>query len=547
MSVGFPLMRNSDAQRSLVETTVEAPCHRLQSSKHSGRFPPEDTYVLVPENNREQGMSEFQESAECDAVSDNKSKTNVPEIEEKASAIKQEVHVTRSEKCTPKIQVIDDTTLIEPSLPGNGRFNNDNNDTEMHRNRQETKEKKEKRPRQRVRKARQNKVILNSFSIENKEKLGQQYSRKELEVLRFEGLEEQKNRWVKMYCGLSPLVQQEYDALVRLDKTHQEDSVLRVDFDPRPQFKKSADLGEGCLQFVNNHLEDLLTDDIGCSAVEGECSADDDSDEDYSSIQRPAFFVTGKPDFDSGPPQDGIEYLRRVRGGFKGWEADRIPKVTVVKVNKIKEQSVYMPQIPDIMKCQDKLLPLKQWEESFLADFSELRQAFSRIDPQGSSSKSSSNKQHQTVYEEDILGQMLESTSEKFVSLISMDDSCMLDMSDHDAKVNPQSSATSSLIIDPPTISKILKIDSAARTSMLKRMITSIENMSTLPHDTSLLLFTLCVAVDCPLDADTSAAFRSLLRKCASLRAAKEEVDDEVVILNILVTISGRYFGQLEL
>ncbi|KAL6491772.1 hypothetical protein OROGR_034137 [Orobanche gracilis] len=126
---------------------------------------------------------------------------------------------------------------------------------------------------------------------------------------------------------------------------------------------------ESCLQFVNNHLEDLLIDDIGCSAVEGECSVDDDSDEDYSSIQRPAFFVTGEPDFDSGPPQDGIEYLRRVR-----WEADRISKVTVVKVNKIKEQSVYMPQIPDIMKCQDKLLPLKQWEESFLADFSELRQ-----------------------------------------------------------------------------------------------------------------------------------------------------------------------------
>ncbi|KAL6507444.1 hypothetical protein OROGR_023639 [Orobanche gracilis] len=396
MSVGFPLMRNSDAQRSLVETTIEALCHRFQSSKQSGRFPPVDTYVLVPENNREQDMSEFQESAACDAVSDNKSKINVPEIEEEASAIKQEVHVTCSEKCTFKIQVIDDTILIEPSLPENGIFNDDNNGTEMHKNMQETKEKKEKRPRQRGRKARQNKVILNHFSIENNEKTGQQYSRKEMEVLRFEGLEEQKKRWVEIYCGLSPLVQQEYDELVQLDKTRQKDSLLRVDFDPRSQFKKSADLGgyyatgsnlfewplirqkdtahtrkksESCLQFVNNHLEDLLIDDIGCSAVEGECSVDDDSDEDYSSIQRPAFFVTGEPDFDSGPPQDGIEYLRRVR-----WEADRIPKVTVVKVNKIKEQSVYMPQIPDIMKCQDKLLPLKQWEESFLADFSELRQ-----------------------------------------------------------------------------------------------------------------------------------------------------------------------------
>jgi survival of motor neuron protein-interacting protein 1 len=42
-----------------------------------------------------------------------------------------------------------------------------------------------------------------------------------------------------------------------------------------------------------------------------------------------------------------------------------------------KEQSVYMPQIPDIAKCPEHLLPLKQWEDAFLADFSELRLVFS--------------------------------------------------------------------------------------------------------------------------------------------------------------------------
>lgn len=53
-------------------------------------------------------------------------------------------------------------------------------------------------------------------------------------------------------------------------------------------------------------------DEDGCPAL-GDYSDDDDSDEDYSSIQRPAFSVEGEPNFESGPPEDGLEYLRRVR------------------------------------------------------------------------------------------------------------------------------------------------------------------------------------------------------------------------------------------
>ncbi|CAK9171285.1 unnamed protein product [Ilex paraguariensis] len=58
----------------------------------------------------------------------------------------------------------------------------------------------------------------------------------------------------------------------------------------------------------------LSTSDIAKSKIiEGECCEDDESDEDYISILRPAFLVDGEPDFDSGPPEDGLEYLRRVR------------------------------------------------------------------------------------------------------------------------------------------------------------------------------------------------------------------------------------------
>ncbi|KAK6146295.1 hypothetical protein DH2020_020164 [Rehmannia glutinosa] len=595
----------AESQRSLVETTVEAPSYLLQSSEVSGVFPPGHANDSSG-NNRGQGVFvtgqedtrhgvNVQESDAYDAVLSNEPKITVPEIVEETSAKKQEEEQVRcSEKCAHEIQVIEDTALVETSLLGNGKLNTDGDGSKRYWKRQETEEKKEKKSKRRGGKARKNKAILNFYSIENKEKKGQQYSRKEMEALRFEGLDEQKMRWVEVYCGLSPLVAQEYDGLVKLDKTHQEDSLPSFDFDPRCQFKKSADLGEECSQFAGDHFDNLNTsdpssflhirDEIGCSVVEEECSEGDDSDEDYSSIQRPAFLVSGEPDFDSGPPQDGLEYLRRgnSRKNIKPqvlaksneiqkltdikllrrippsqlWEAARVPKVTIAKVNKIKEQSVYMPQVPDITKCPENLLPLKQWEDSFLADFSELRlskeqnlrsivdkitrdkSAFTKLDLEGSSSKSSIKQQSVDV--EDILNQMLESnTFEKFVSLTSTDDCCPSE-STVDSPENP------SFLIDHPTLSKILKMNSAARTSMLKRRISSVENMSTMSHDDSLWLFALCAAVDCPLDADTSAALRSLLRKCASLRAAKTEVDDEVVILNILVTISGRYFGQLE-
>ncbi|KAF2322209.1 hypothetical protein GH714_008663 [Hevea brasiliensis] len=90
-----------------------------------------------------------------------------------------------------------------------------------------------------------------------------------------------------------------------------------------------------------------------------------------------------------------------------------------------------------------------------------------------------------------------------------------------------------------PTLSAILAMDSVARVSALKKRISLAETMSTLSKHDCVWLFALCAAVDTPLDADTSAALRSLLRKCASLRAAKSELDDEVIMLNILATISG--------
>ncbi|XP_058182937.1 uncharacterized protein LOC131300923 isoform X2 [Rhododendron vialii] len=331
--------------------------------------------------------------------------------------------------------------------------------------------------------------------------------------------------------------------------------------------KKGEDLS--CSQVMDDEIVNINPLDPACDlgvGVEEECIEEDDSDEDYSSIQRPAFFVTGEPNFDAGPPQDGLEYLRRVR-----WEAAHVPKVKVAKLERSKlkkEQTAYMPVIPDIEKCPEHLLPMKQWEDAFMADFSDLRLALSRLED----SRAEISAQYlfsSTIHPEESSNQLPETViAENFDLLTNGGDesSEALDCStpespdyprpvpsvnENDASPSLENDSSKTSVCgsssDSPTLSAVLGMDSVARLSSLRRRIRLAENMTTLSRNDCAWLFALCAAIDTPLDADTCAALRCLLRKCASLRAGKLELDDEVVMLNILATITGKYFGQSEL
>ncbi|PWA34736.1 gem-associated protein 2 [Artemisia annua] len=195
------------------------------------------------------------------------------------------------------------------------------------------------------------------------------YLKDEIEALRYVGVEEQRKKWSEVYCGLGDVVAKEYDCLVGFKDDGGDGSY--VDFDPRTRFSNKNEISgnEPDNKMQNTNQMDHLSG--GDLDVEEDYYEDEYSDSEDVSIQRPAFYVTGEPDFDSGPPQDGLEYLRRVR-----WETSHIPKVKVAKVEKNvlnKEQTVYMPNIPDIAACPEHLMPSKEWEDVFLADFSKLR------------------------------------------------------------------------------------------------------------------------------------------------------------------------------
>ncbi|KAE8077193.1 hypothetical protein FH972_015780 [Carpinus fangiana] len=470
-----------------------------------------------------------------------------------------------------KIEVIDQTALID--------FNDKCAERKGNKNvNQEVDAKKARRSRRKAKKVfemnRKN-VVVRGETENGCRNIGDGtkkiYSRKQMEALRFANIVEQRKIWKVIYTGLGAAVAKEYEDLANSKNQKH----IRVNLDPRQRIAKQEEapaiLREACSENMDSDIKDMesneteslspldptcsqsVSGEYGYTGLEEDSSDDDDSDEEYASIQKPAFLVEGEPNFDSGPPEDGFEYLRRVR-----WEASQIPKVKVAKFDRSKfhkEQSVYMPQIPDIAKCPEHLLPLKQWEDAFLADFSELRLALSRLED--SREELSGKLQPMFVIHEKCHSRNLPWFLEKLDTEevhpkqphdfsgpeSSIDQPSMLTSEDHDTSSLPSehsSPKTSAEEISGPQVSAILRMDSVARVSTLKKRISSVETTNTLSRNDCAWLFALCAAVDTPLDGDTVAALRSLLRKCAILRAAKSELDDDIVMLNILITVAGR-------
>ncbi|KAK5793672.1 uncharacterized protein LOC108489496 isoform X1 [Gossypium arboreum] len=482
-----------------------------------------------------------------------------------------------------KIEVIDDTALIGSfPLPRTG--NGSVKDEKKKKGEHEIDGKKGKRSR---RKGKNVKEVLGEsvtmrhmestkiFEVqkgktESKTQNKIMYSREELEALRFAKVGEQRSFWRDVYNSLGKDVIREYEDLGSWKHQKNTGSGSGSSSDTRHRFGKKAEspaiirdysenVGNELEYMEDNEMENIYpfsfspTRDVEVDSfvdAEEECIEDDDSDEDYTSILRPAFVVEGEPDFESGPPEDGLEYLRRVR-----WETAQIPKVKIAKPDRTilnKEQSVYMPQIPEIAKCPEHILPLKHWEDAFLADFSELRLALLQMeDP---NTKISCKLPKLSVREDDLFqlpaSGVIEKLNSHATGEVRSDQVPLLNAADNKISSSHNNSCPKTSISDAcgdyPTLSTIQKMDSVARVLMLRKWISSVENMSSLSRSSCVWLFALCAAIDTPLDADTCASLRSLLRKCANLRAGKCEVDDEVIMLNILATISGRYFGQSE-
>lgn len=261
----------------------------------------------------------------------------------------------------------------------------------------------------------------------------------------------------------------------------------------------------------------------------------DDSDDEVS-LQPLAFLVGGEPDFESGPPQDGFEYLRRVM-----WETAQCPKVKIAKIgNKrlISEQTKYMPEIPPIPKCSPNLLPSKEWVKAFLKDFSDLRVVLSN-----------SSASHEDCVE-DLPPIRNKSVWKSFCFGRSRSNDLSDEQEDTDTGCAPTDTFPKKTVCDYaaqfPYLKVLLRLDEISRATLFRYHVLWLNEKNELAYDRAMWLFALAAAVDFPLDDQTSAAFRDMLRKCAELRVQKTMVDEELYMINILTTIAGEYFGQAE-
>lgn len=297
-----------------------------------------------------------------------------------------------------------------------------------------------------------------------------------------------------------------------------------------------------------------LSNNVELSSVSGNeepveaVSEEGEVSEDEETLQPLALYVEGEPDFDLGPPEDGYEYLRRVM-----WEAAQCPKVVTSRIDKRKitsKQTAYMPAIPPVPVCLQELHPSKEWSKAFVAGFSDLRATVSSymLPPEETVENSLQlpSIRNKAVWrsfcfyraKEIISGENF--TAEKVKDL----DKNTLSFSLEEEPFANESACE--ILAHNPSLAILMRLDEISRAILFRYHVAWLEEQKNLSYERALWLFALAAVVDSPLDGQTSASFRDLLRKCAELRTDKKPGDEELCMLNILITIAGDYFGQAD-
>eukprot|EP01097_Dermamoeba_algensis_P011008 TRINITY_DN836_c0_g1_i4.p1 TRINITY_DN836_c0_g1~~TRINITY_DN836_c0_g1_i4.p1 ORF type:complete len:310 (-),score=78.69 TRINITY_DN836_c0_g1_i4:430-1359(-) len=301
-------------------------------------------------------------------------------------------------------------------------------------------------------------------------------------------------------------------------------------------------------------------------------------------LLRPAFDVGSELPPSQMPPADGFEYLRRVK-----WEANRCPGTVVSQINPRDFDHKRTQIIPtkEKTKTPQAFLPLSEWEEEFLAWFSELRQNISAMltrkppGPPKHRFPSIKNDEQCLLF---CLGKPPELGVPAPQPTSSEDSTSTPSQSSASPNVEKRTASKEKRIPNPPYLSILSQLDELKVNTLLQyhvewfvEEVEEEKELSTCVSSSSLSsasqatpssagssstreevilkrregqflwLFALLVRLEKPLDADSASALHSLMSSCCSLRAKLSEKEMALLPhLNVIITICCKYFGQHE-
>jgi survival of motor neuron protein-interacting protein 1 len=255
--------------------------------------------------------------------------------------------------------------------------------------------------------------------------------------------------------------------------------------------------------------------------------------EKLSHVQERAFQV-GEELEPTQQPADGFEYLRQVK-----WQLNRLPKVTYAAApsetseeapQRRKHHLLAMPQ--PILDAPDALKPAEQWCDRVIAEFTELRAQLEQ--------NAELNEQHKDEPDD-----------------TARDDTAHDEHDELPEQHNEQ--AWRSFCVGDGAEQRILRVtwitQRMDRITVLRVMehhakwfmqftVPSLER--NLSEAQSVWLYALLARVELPLDADSTALLRALLRHACVLRAKLNANSGvaEIARLNLLIVIVERFFKQ---
>ncbi|KAH7488383.1 hypothetical protein PRIC1_007501 [Phytophthora ramorum] len=229
------------------------------------------------------------------------------------------------------------------------------------------------------------------------------------------------------------------------------------------------------------------------------------------------------------PPQDVQEYLWRVR-----LEAEDIPDVVVApdvdprQFDTQQTSNMPMLQAFGLKETDSGRVPDDKWKRNLLADFAELRQLIARWEAIGP-------PKAETERDGDVPAEILRTKVPR--------------MSDEDGwsafffgKVGVEMSAT------PPHLRLLLQFDQVLTRRLLDYHAAWLSDGDATPisRARAVWIYALLARLDKPVHASVAATIRQILRRCWTLRCELEAPTEiQLKSLNILIVISGDFFGQL--